>query len=164
MTNAPNKEQDTAKLLQNVNIAIAVIAFIPALLCFTFTIDSLSPSQYHTDGWGANSSSNEKFLFVSSSLLLLVFYGYTFLSPRIYHLKEYSKVLSRNYWITVIVVNALTLVLFGNMGGFRLFFASSFISAFAWLPVLPLSIATHGLLLNLNILKSTSLNIKNERN
>lgn len=164
MANQQNNEQRTAKLLQNVNVTIAVLAFLPALGCFLYTLGSLSPQGPTTDGWGSHYSDTDKLLSVSSSILLTVFYGYTILCPKVYLFEQYNTVISRNYWITVIVVNALTLLLFANFGGFRFFFDSSFLSVIAWLPVLPLSIAIHGILLNLNLLKTTYKKIKNERN
>ena len=76
--NPLNKEQKAALNLQKTNNVIAFLAFLPALICWVITVDVLNYN------W-----TNEVLTFSYSSILLLIFYGYTFISPRIYLFENY---------------------------------------------------------------------------
>lgn len=124
-----NSEQKVARSLQKVNNVIAFLAFIPAVLCWLITMDII-----------INGYQKELAVFGCSSILLLVFYGYTFLSPRIYLCENYSKCGSLSYWIIILLTNLFTIFLF--------------VFNEAWeinlIPAIPLTISLNGLIAHYN--------------
>lgn len=124
-----NSEQKVARSLQKVNNVIAFLAFIPAVLCWLITMDII-----------INGYQKELAVFGCSSILLLVFYGYTFLSPRIYLCENYSKSGSLSYWIIILLTNLFTIFLF--------------VFNEAWeinlIPAIPLTISLNGLIAHYN--------------
>lgn len=124
-----NSEQKVARSLQKVNNVIAFLAFIPAVLCWLITMDII-----------INGYQKELAVFGCSSILLLVFYGYTFLSTRIYLCENYSKSGSLSYWIIILLTNLFTIFLF--------------VFNEAWemnlIPAIPLTISLNGLIAHYN--------------
>lgn len=108
-----NNEQKAARALHKTNIIIGFIAFIPAFLCWMFSLDMWFVEHHvTTDSWATVYSSSEKMFFAFSSLLLIVFYIYTIFPPLIHESEKYSKTISNLYWILVLSTNLLTALLF----------------------------------------------------
>jgi len=124
-----NKEQNVAGSLQIVNGIIGVIAFIPAMLCWLCTILFFTELKEHL------------IFFLSSSSLLIVFYGYTICSPRIYLFESYHMDTSFVYWIIVILTNLLTGFLFVIISCWQM----------AVVPAIPFLFAVYGLIMHLKL-------------
>jgi hypothetical protein len=125
-----NKEQKVAKALQKTNTVIAFLVIIPAILCWLITIYALNFK------W-----TNEVFAFIYASILLLLFYGYTILSPRIYLFENYNKQSSFTYWLLVLFTNLLTIFLFVNNDAWHM----------TIVPSIPLLISFYGLIVHYNL-------------
>jgi hypothetical protein len=125
-----NKEQNVAGSLQIVNDIIGVIAFIPAVLCWLCTL--LFFTEFNDE---------HLIFFLSSSALLIVFYGYTIWSPRIYLFESYDMNTSFVYWIIVILTNLLTGFLFVIISCWQM----------AIVPAIPFLFAVYGLIMHLKL-------------
>ncbi len=124
-----NKEQNVAGSLQIVNDIIGVIALIPAMLCWLCTLLFFTELNEHL------------IFFLSSSALLIVFYGYTICSPRIYLFESYQMNTSFVYWIIVILTNLLTGFLFVIISCWQM----------AIVPTIPFLFAVYGLIMHLKL-------------
>jgi hypothetical protein len=124
-----NREQQVAGTLQIINNVIGVIAFIPAFFCWFFTIFFFQGLK------------QDLFLFISSSLLLFVFYGYTLCGLRVYLFDSYNIDTSFWYWLIVLTTNLLTAILFFSIPYWHL----------AIVPAVPFLIAVDGLIAHLKI-------------
>ena len=144
-----NREQQTAKELGILNTVMGVIAFLPTVFCFIFSNNPFYDRQNNPDDFWVTTT-KENWFFIRSSILLLLFYGYTFFSPRIHRHKEYNKNVSKFYWCLIVLVNLLTLLLFWTICGVRVFFEMGFFSLFFWLPLPPLVLSLKGLYENMN--------------
>ena len=133
--NPLNKEQKAALTLQKTNNVIAFLAFLPASICWIITIDILNYN------W-----TNEVLTFLYSSILLLIFYGYTLLSPRIYLFENYNRQSSLRYWLIVFLTNLITIFLFVKNDAWLM----------AIVPSIPMTISAFGLIAHYNINFNTS--------
>jgi hypothetical protein len=124
-----NKEQQVAGTLQIVNNILGVVAFIPAILCWLSTLITL------------REKSEYLIFLICSSVLLIVFYGYTIFGPRIYLFKRYHVNNSFFYWIIVILTNLFTAVLFASIPCWSLVIV----------PSIPFLIAIYGLIAHLKL-------------
>ncbi len=164
-----NKELQVGRVITATNIVIAIMAAIPAILCFLFTADAYFPTESPvTDRFPDPPADLEtKILFSIASLLLLIFYRYVFLKTFLYTDIKLSKRKRLNYYLQVIVVNVLTLMLF-------IYFTKDqfiphdldknaegvpYIYLFLYLPFIPLIMASIGCYYNL---KQKQINISNE--
>jgi len=124
-----NLEQKVACLLQGTNTLIGVCAFIPAGLCWFFTLLEFTER-------------NHKFTYFDySSILLFLFYGYTIISPRIYIYEHYNKNASFWHWIIVFITNGFTIK----------FFLDHTTSMVIIVPTIPLIISAIGLIAHCHI-------------
>lgn len=127
---ALNKEQKIARSLHYINEFIGFFAFIPALLCWFITIDSI-----------LNENNNEVSFYTCSSILLIIFYGYILRCPYIYKVENYNSEVSLWYWMIVLITNLLTALLF----------ISTDISMMATVPAIPFLFALVGLIAHYNL-------------
>jgi hypothetical protein len=125
-----NEEQKVALTLQKTNNVIAFLVFVPASICLIITVDALNYN------W-----TNEVITFLYSSILLIIFYGYTFLSPRIYLFENYNRQSSLIYWLIVFLSNLLTIFLFVHNDALQMVIV----------PTIPLVISAIGLIAHYNI-------------
>ncbi len=137
-----NEEQKAARLLQKANIIIAILAFIPAFLCWLFAFDMwFVERQISSDSWATCYSSSEKTFFAYSSILLIAFYSYTIFCPLMYESEKYSKAISNAYWIIVLITNLLTALLF----------IYNEAPVVAIIPAIPFLLALDGLIAHYNV-------------
>jgi hypothetical protein len=124
-----NLEQKVARLLQGINSLIGVCAFVPASLCWFFTLLEYTEVNHPDTG------------FIYSSVLLIVFYGYTIISPRIYIYEYYNKSTSFWHWIIVFITNVFTVIHFLNNNYLMV----------TIVPTIPLIISAIGLIAHYNL-------------
>jgi hypothetical protein len=135
-----NKEQQVARLLQSINTLFGLVAFAPAFLCWGCATIFLS----------TNDKDFEAFLY--SSILLIIFYGYTIISPRIYINEYYNKHVSLGYWLIVLITNLITIV----------FFLTNDFAKIVFVPAIPLIISFIGLIAHCGV--NYTINNSNEIN
>ena len=138
-----NEEQRVARILQRVNTLYAILTIIPGFFCFLVTIDALTPSQQCSDCWSTYYSTQDKFYWATSSILLIVFYGYTVFCPRIYVNEYYNRETTFNYWILVFITNLFTIILFISKIGFDHLDSLWLICV---IPLIPLILSVRGML------------------
>lgn len=142
------KELRAGRLLSIVNFIIALIAIIPTIMCFLFTLGSFF----------SYSTLDQKLGFIFSCLLLLLFYRYLFFDPFSNSKKNVNNLTRRNYWFQVFIVNILSLSIFIYLFGVE-FFTYPFEKkatkegllfwGFMFLPITPLLISIVGLVCNI---------------
>lgn len=137
-----NKEQQVARLLQSINTLLGLVAFAPAFLCWGCVTILLSRND------------PEFASYWYSSILLILFYGYTIISPRIYINEYYNRHVSLAYWIIVLITNLITVA----------FFLTNDFAKIVFVPVIPLIISLLGLIahFHVNYNKNNSNEINHE--
>ncbi|MEO8146113.1 MAG: hypothetical protein ABI723_00685 [Bacteroidia bacterium] len=151
---ALKKEFRLGKIITITNIVIGIISCLPALLCFILMLDALFLNgEAGSDTWGEISSSWQDTLFLSfASLLLIAFYRSIFLNPFLFGFKKQIKSERLKYWMTVILINLLTIIFFLIVFG-KYFIPSSFyikdaflflFRLFIYSPIIQLLIAAIG--------------------
>lgn len=154
-----NKEMIVGRIISITNIAIGIIAFLPTVLCFLFTVDAF----FRTGSSGTDqfpdplASTEEKVLFSIASLLLILFYRYIITNPFSSDDKKIIKQVRLQYWLQVIFINLLALALFIYFMGENFFpqqptpdnAVQLFIYCFIYLPIIPLLISSVGCYYNI---------------
>ncbi len=124
--NKLNKEQQVARILYYINNFIGILAMIPAVWCWIYTVLAISEK---------NGNDALFFYFFGASILLITFYGYVFWCPCIHKLERYNTEVSFWYWMIVLLTNLLTALLF----------VTAHFKALALIPIVPLIISLIGL-------------------
>jgi hypothetical protein len=108
-----NREQNTLSVLYSVNVVFMILVAFPALACFAWTIDGwFPPSYHHPDGWNDSLNQKELYFFSASSILLIIFYAYSFWGLRMSNKSDYNKGKSMKLFILVLTTNLAASALF----------------------------------------------------
>lgn len=141
----------TAKYLFYLNNLIAIAAFMPAVLCGGFTVESwFKVPSGGSDSWDFGYSDEDRIFFTACSVLLLLFYRYVFFNPFLFSRHGINRKTVFTYLFWNVIINALTASLFIYLTGESFFTikheGSWWITLILWLPFLPLLFGITGLI------------------